>query len=729
MHLAPVRIWIILFSLLTTLPLAVTAEANTHFPLYDIISPNVEFWTKVYTEYTTSQAIVHDSKDLSIIYAIIDLKPIEDSSARKINRRRMKRANEKYEKILRRLAADPSTRDAECRRVAALFGDQSTSRTFRAACTRVRSQVGQSDRFKAGLVRSGAYIDMIRSIFKSYDLPEELAYLPHVESSFNTKAYSKFGAAGIWQFTRSTGQRFMKVGYVLDERRDPFLATHAAASLLKNNFHKLGSWPLAITAYNHGATGMERAKTSYGDYPAIFESYRSRTFKFASRNFYSEFLAAYRVASNYQIYFGDLQLDRPAQFQAVPLDGYAGFEQLCNHFNVPAETARSLNPALRPPVFEGQKLVPKGYPFRLPTDLALASVPSDLFRKSQKPSHFYTVQKGDTAGKIARINGVKLTDLILANNLDRRANIYPKQTLRIPLPGAAVPATQPRSPTEPLEPVILAKNETEPLEPVILAKNEPEPLEPVILAQNEAEPLEPESSAENEASNPVTTESAPADETYPQPVLASIFPTTVTGILLLDDAAMDRKDEQRPSVEVVSADVRFEKIISHGQRSVGILQVEVEETLGHYAEWADVRTQQIRQLNRMPFGQTLHLHQKIKIPLTRTTAREFEENRYEFHKRLQEDFFAVYRVSDIQPYRVKRGDNLWTLCLEKFDIPMWLLKNCNPEVDFADLHLHQKLMVPAIEKNAADDPDLPVEPELETDDTKISLGTAKRTSL
>jgi membrane-bound lytic murein transglycosylase D len=140
-----------------------------------------------------------------------------------------------------------------------------------------------------------------------------------------------------------------------------------------------------------------------------------------------------------------------------------------------------------------------------------------------------------------------------------------------------------------------------------------------------------------------------------------------------------------------------------------------------------VRTQQIRRLNGMPFGQTLRLHQKIKIPLTRTTAREFEENRYEFHKRLQEDFFAVYRVADIQPYRVMRGDNLWTLCLEKFDIPMWLLKNCNPEVDFADLHLHQKLMVPAIEKNAADDPDLPAEPE--QDDKKVSMGTANETSL
>ncbi len=687
MHPAPVRIWLILSVFLFTLPSPSAAETNRHFPLHDVISPNVGFWTKVYTEYTTSQAIVHDDRDLNIIYAIIDLKPYEDSSARKINRQRMKEAKAKYEKILKRLAADPSTNDAESRRVADLFGPRSSARTFRTASDRVRCQVGQSNRFRAGLVRSGAYIDQIRTIFRSYDLPEELAYLPHVESSFDTKAYSKFGAAGIWQFTRSTGKRFMKVGYVLDERRDPFLATRAAASLLKENFLKLGSWPLAITAYNHGAAGMERAKKSYGDYPAIFESYRSRTFKFASRNFYSEFLAAYQVASNYQAYFGDLQLDRPAQFQAVPLDGYAGLEQLCEYFNVSVETVRSLNPALRPPVFDGQKLVPRGYPFRLPSGPALAAIPSHIFKDTQKPSHFYTVQRGDTAGKVARTHNVRLTDLILANNLDHRARIYPRQTLRIPLPGEALPAAQPGALGEPMDMGLLA---------------------------------------EHEDVKPVAAVSPPEDETYPQPVLASIIPPTVSGNLSPEEADPDINNGQPPSVEIVSADVRFEKVISHKQRPVGILEVEVEETLGHYSEWAGVRTQQIRWLNGLDFGQTLHLHQKIKIPLAKTTAREFEENRYEFHKRLQEDFFAVYRVSDLQPYRVTRGDNLWILCMQKFDIPMWLLKNCNPEVDFAELRLQQKLLVPTIEKITADDPDLPADQE--SGDTNASMQTANETS-
>jgi membrane-bound lytic murein transglycosylase D len=137
---------------------------------------------------------------------------------------------------------------------------------------------------------------------------------------------------------------------------------------------------------------------------------------------------------------------------------------------------------------------------------------------------------------------------------------------------------------------------------------------------------------------------------------------------------------------------------------VGLLQVEVEETLGHYAEWAGVRTQQIRRLNGLRFGRTLHLHQKIKIPLDKTSAVAFEEQRYEYHKRLQEDFFAVYRVSELEPYRVQPGDNYWTLCREKFGVPMWLLKHYNMDVDLADLHINQKLMIPAIQETAAGDP-------------------------
>jgi membrane-bound lytic murein transglycosylase D len=670
---APFRPLALIVAAITVLSLTSFSLAAEPFPHYDAIQPNVSFWIKAYSKYTTQQAVVHDSRNLDIIYDVIDLKPNDAPGAHKINRRRMKMARAKYQKILEYLAAHPATKKRAPARVAELFGPDASARTFQLAARQVRCQIGQSDRFLAGLIRSGAFIERIQEIFVANGLPVELAYLPHVESSFNYQAYSKFGAAGIWQFTRSTGKRYMQVGYVLDERRDPLRATDAAVALLKDNYQKLGSWPLAITAYNHGASGMARAKQKYGNYPAIFNHYRSRTFRFASRNFYSEFLAAVEVASHYKSYFGDLALDRPAPTRTIKLTAYADFDDLCRHYGVSAEIAKSLNPSLRSPVFNGQKYVPEGYTFRLPAGLEMASaqpspLPSAFYKNQQKPSRFYTVQRGDTAGRIARANNVKLSDLILANNLGHRAAIYPRQTLRIPVPGAFAPPTTNPPPENPV-PELLADADA----------SKPEKLESVDSA-----PAEPKKS-------------------YPEPVMASVIPTALPKApppATPDDLLPT--DAQVPSAEVVAIDVGFLSVYPHPKRPTGTIQVEVEETLGHFGEWAAVRTQEIRRLNHLPFGRKLRLHQKVKIPLRKASAQAFEEQRYEYHKRLQEDFFAVYRITEMRAYHVQRGDNLWTLCLNKFDIPMWLLKNCNPEIDFAALSIQQKLMVPIIEKQSPD---------------------------
>ncbi len=666
---------------------AMPISADT-FPAYETIQPNVSFWTTIYAEHPTTRAVVHDSVNLGIVYDVIALKPANVHGARKTNRQRMKRARVKYRDILKRLAADPQTKNREARRVAALFGPGARPTDFQRAAGRVRCQIGQRDRFRAGLIRSGAYLDEIRSILKAYGVPSDLAYLPHVESSFNPKAYSKFGAAGIWQFTRSTGKRFMTVGYEIDERRDPIRATHAAARLLKENYNRLGSWPLAITAYNHGASGVARAKRKYGDYPTIFRAYRSRTFKFASRNFYSEFLAARQVAANYEQYFDALPLDKPVPTQTVALTGYARFEDLSQHFNVPPKALKALNPALRPPVINGQKYVPKGYHLRLvaPADgrSVWAAIPESLYRSAQKPSRFYTVQRGDTAGRIARTHGVRLSDLIAANNLNRRATIYPRQTLRLPLPDENVVVKPPPSP-----PPLLAAR-TPAAAPPPSAKAEKPAQRPPLKAK----PDEPERS-------PAGTKE------LPRPLMASVLPLPVA------EPEAEKHDKanikpaaalQAPSTEIVAADVRFERTTEIKGQTVGILTVEVEETLGHFAEWAGVRTQTIRRLNGLPYGRTLHLHQKVKIPLERTSRSDFEERRYEFHKRLQEDFFAVYRVSELEAYRVRRGDSYWALCRDKFDIPLWLLKHYNSEVDLADLRYRQKLMIPMLEKSEAGDP-------------------------
>jgi membrane-bound lytic murein transglycosylase D len=620
---------------------------------------------------------VHDSLHLDIVYEVIDLKPIDEAGARKINRRRMKRASQRIADILKRLAADPQTADADCRRIAALFGSEADAGTFARARRRVRCQIGQRDRFQAGVIRSGAYLDRMRAILRSNGVPEDLAYLPHVESSFNAHAYSKFGAAGMWQFTRSTGKRFLTVDYVLDERRDPIAATRAAAKLLRENYEKLGSWPFAITAYNHGAAGMQRAKAKHGGYPEVFTAYNGRTFKFASRNFYSEFLAARKVASNYRHYFGEIALDTPRSTRPVKMAGFAAFDDLCRHLKISPKVARTLNPALRPPVFSGQKYVPEGYFFNLPANYPsgrtmLAEAPAGLFKNEQKPSRFYTVRRGDTAGKIARMHRVTLNDLVLANGLDHRATVYIRQRLRIPQKGETMglaAGKQAIAPTDSKAPAMSAAGSD------------------ILAARLSNVPLE---SAERRYRRP---EPAPAD------LLA----------MAEEKSETMRRDSSVQALPVnpgiVSADIGFHRIDRSSVQAVGIIRVEVEETLGHYAEWAGVRTARIRRLNGLPFGRHLRLNQQVKIPLDDVTAEDFETRRYEFHKRLQEDFFTAYRIGELQRYRVRPGDSYWTLCREKFDLPLWLLKQYNADINLAALKVHQPLTIPSVESVAENDPE------------------------
>ena len=417
------------------------SSIDAEFPVYDSIRPNVEFWKKIYTEYSTAQGVIHDKKNLAIIYEVIALKDRNSYSGRKINKVRVKRVKKKYKQILAKLAQGKKPSGPLEQRVAQLFGPHATRADFHNAMRNLRCQVGQNDPFRQGIIRSGAYLAEMKRIFRNAGLPEDLVYLPHVESSFNPKAYSKFGAAGMWQFTRSTGKSYMTVSYAVDERRDPMISTRAASRLLKRNYRKFREWPMAITAYNHGVSGMLRAKRRKGNYETIFREYRSRIFRFASRNFYSEFLAAREVAHDYERYFGKLILDAPVQTQEVAMSGYSSLPQIARHLNLKLAVLRDLNPALRSPVIKGQKYVPRGFHLKLPAhpdrdwQQEIAQLAPKIYKNYQKRSRIYTVRKGDTAGKIARDHGVKLNDLIVANNLDARATVYVNQNLRIPLPG------------------------------------------------------------------------------------------------------------------------------------------------------------------------------------------------------------------------------------------------------------------------------------------------------
>ena len=612
--------------------------AGDPFPAYPSIRPNIEFWKSVYTRYSSKQGILHDNRNLNLIYGVIKLRHPEAFGARKINRERIKHAKKKYRQILKSLAKGYPPKTTEAARIAKLFGPKAKKSDFRRAAGQIRCQTGLKDRFRKGIMRSGAYLKKIQQIFKQKKLPIDLSYLPHVESSFNPSAYSKFGAAGIWQFVRSTGRRYMRVDYVVDERRDPILSSYAAARLLRDNYERLRSWPLAITAYNHGASGMARAKRINGGYEAIFKHYNGRRFKFASRNFYSEFIAARDVAKNYRRYFGKLKFEKPAAYTAIKLPGYVNVIQLSNHLDVNVEKIRRLNPSLRKPVFRAEKYIPKGFELRLPPNvnrkkaMTIAGIPSELIRSKQKRSRFHRVEKGDTAGKVARLHSVSIRELVRANNLNSRATIYAGQNLIIPAYGKTSPA-----------------------------KFSKKPVKKKVVAMKEKKPVK--KTAQINTKRPPPT---------PEPEV-KINPRVVTG------------------------DFRVKREKKKGAHT-GVIRVAVAETLGHYADWLKIPTQSIRRINGLRYGQVLRINQRVKIPLNKITKAEFEEKRLEYHQEIVQDFFNVYRVNQVQTYSIKRGDNIWTLCKENFEVPLWLFLTYNEGLDLNEIKATQPVKMPVVEK-------------------------------
>jgi membrane-bound lytic murein transglycosylase D len=227
---------------------------------------------------------------------------------------------QKYTNILGRLAAGLQPSDPDEQRVAALFKGESPS-AYTLAASNLRVQEGLREQFEAGLVRSRNYRAAMERIFVDEGLPPDLVSLANIESDFYNTAKSSAGAVGIWQFTRDTGKEYMRITRYHDDRFNPIAETRAAAQLLRFNYDSLGSWPLAITAYNYGTGGMEEAAQIYGgDFGRIFRSFDGPHFGFASKNYYAEFLAALQVHKYEDQYFPDLKYQETPPPQEVRTD-------------------------------------------------------------------------------------------------------------------------------------------------------------------------------------------------------------------------------------------------------------------------------------------------------------------------------------------------------------------------------------------------------------------------
>jgi membrane-bound lytic murein transglycosylase D len=283
--------------------LAVPAGAQTVFPANGL-EHRIDFWKQVFTKYGADDVIVHDRIYVNLIYAVATDETADDT---------IRSVKAGLREIRDGLTAPEELSDSafEIRQAIVSAGLEPSQPLLDQLLDDVHTQLGVKERFRAGIIRSGRYLDSFQRIMEDHGAPAALALLPLVESSYEN-ARSSAAAVGVWQFTRATGREYLRVNRTVDERLDPLKSADAAARLLKDNYDALGTWPLAITAYNHGRGGMLRAKSEHGsDLPTIINDYEGPLFGYASMNFYTEFLAAVDVYEHRQDYFGTLAVERP----------------------------------------------------------------------------------------------------------------------------------------------------------------------------------------------------------------------------------------------------------------------------------------------------------------------------------------------------------------------------------------------------------------------------------
>jgi membrane-bound lytic murein transglycosylase D len=420
---------------------------DPRFPRLPVLAPQVAFWTRVFAEYSEYQSVVHSTDDVRKIYTVLDFSPqataLDAAALEALRAREEKRARERIDELLARVDAlknTPQKMDAEERRVYDLYANSDDPQRFRRAIGTFRVQRGLRERTAQALIAAQRYWPAMERIFAAYGLPTRLTRLPLVESSFNLAAYSKVGAAGLWQFIPSSARLYMRLDEIADQRRDPWFSTDAAARHLRDDYDALQDWPLAITAYNYGRAGLLRALERIGGHSLadLLARYEDPRFGFASRNFYAEFLAACDVERDAQKYFGVLPRDKPLSFETVETRDYVPYATLRRLSGTDPNTFRALNPSFSEAVVAGRLYVPPGQIIRVPAGTgdqfrqAYAALGEDQRFDRQRAYYLaYTVERGDSLGKLARRYHVSVQALLAANEL-KKPLLRVGQTLKIP---------------------------------------------------------------------------------------------------------------------------------------------------------------------------------------------------------------------------------------------------------------------------------------------------------
>ncbi len=271
----------------------------------------------------------------------------------------------------------------------------------------------------------------------------------------------------------------------------------------------------------------------------------------------------------------------------------------------------------------------------------------------QLPDLFHTIKRGDTLSQIADAYGTRVSTLVALNSLGNSNRIRAGQQLRLPAAGPAPLPTQ----------VAVAVTPS-PAAPLPAASTPPAP-PPAAIADAPAI-----------AALPVTTADEVDDEEVPF-ILAD-----QVGSLLGSLQASLLSD---PSDYTVALDTSIE--------------VQPLETLGHYADWLGIKTQRLRDINGLAFRTPVVVGQRIKIDLAKVNADTFEGFRAAYHKEQQDTFFRNNTITGVTEHVVRRGESVWILALRKYDVPVWLFRQYNPELDLHNVQRGTRLNFPVLVSN------------------------------
>lgn len=354
---------------------------SPEFKIPEAIYKRTAFWYDVYTKYSNQHYVLHNKEYPWVIYKVVDVSSIMSEPSKnkwtkyhraekKIKEERAKIRNQLYS-LSRKNPRKYTSDDLKIVEMLAEIPGKNRKKIFLDAAYNMRTQVGQKEFIEKGITESAQYLPHMENVFREQGLPVELTRMPFVESSFNTDAESKVGASGIWQFMPSTGKQFMKVGEHIDERNSPLKATVAASKLLKQYHKALGTWPLAVTAYNYGIGSLQDAvrKTKTTDISKIINTYRSRSFEFASPNFYPSFLAILHAERYHNEVYGTLEKNSILAFKEVRLKKDIRLSKLLRIIKMDFESFRYFNKDVNSSSFKLNLSLPRGFRLHLPDKL------------------------------------------------------------------------------------------------------------------------------------------------------------------------------------------------------------------------------------------------------------------------------------------------------------------------------------------------------------------------